>query len=191
MVRQPTRFFADTAGLLETVQPVPFHKGRAATQQTIPRLARYGGNLGHDPDCQCIAHRSDPITMPCPIKLPKTQIKSPMGRGCPRLLWFARRPRILTLLTTRQNKLIHTLQDRMVVYNLICKKNHQFEGWFPSFEDFQKQAEKKLISCPTCGSKRVEKMPHACAVHVKKEQPAAPSKKVEQPAATTQIQQYA
>jgi len=76
------------------------------------------------------------------------------------------------------------MQDRMVVYNLICKKNHQFEGWFPSFEDFQKQAEKKLISCPTCGSKRVEKMPHACAVHVKKEQPAAPPKKEEQPAAT-------
>jgi hypothetical protein len=88
-------------------------------------------------------------------------------------------------LTTSQNKPIHTLQDRMVVYNLICKKNHQFEGWFPSFEDFQKQAEKKLISCPTCGSKRVEKMPHACAVHVKKE-PAAPAKKPEQPPEPTQ-----
>ena len=36
----------------------------------------------------------------------------------------------------------------MVVYNLLCKKKHSFEGWFPSFEDFQKQAEKKLISCP-------------------------------------------
>ena len=71
----------------------------------------------------------------------------------------------------------------MVVYNLVCKKNHKFEGWFPSFEDFQKQAEKKLISCPTCGTTRVEKMPHACAVHVKKEQPAPP-KKVEPPAAT-------
>ncbi len=58
----------------------------------------------------------------------------------------------------------------MVVYNLLCKKKHTFEGWFPSFEDFQKQAEKKLISCPTCGTTKVEKMPHACAVHVKKEQ---------------------
>jgi len=68
----------------------------------------------------------------------------------------------------------------MVVYNLLCKKKHSFEGWFPSFEDFQKQAEKKLISCPTCGSTKVEKMPHACAVHVKKEQPAPPAKKPEQ-----------
>jgi hypothetical protein len=71
----------------------------------------------------------------------------------------------------------------MVVYNLLCKKNHQFEGWFPSFEDYQKQAEKKLISCPTCGSKRVEKVPHACAVHVKKEQ-VAPAKNPEPAQAT-------
>src|SRR5262249_35317300 len=77
MVRQPTGFFADTAGLLETVQPVPFHEGRAGTQQTIPCLARDGGNLAHDPDCQCIAHRSDPITLPCPSKLSKTQINPP------------------------------------------------------------------------------------------------------------------
>jgi hypothetical protein len=64
----------------------------------------------------------------------------------------------------------------MVIYNLICKKKHSFEGWFPSFEDYQKQADKKLISCPTCGTTKVEKMPHACAVHVKKEQPAPPAK---------------
>ena len=65
----------------------------------------------------------------------------------------------------------------MVIYNLVCKKNHSFEGWFPSFEDFQKQADKKLISCPTCGSTKVEKVPHACAVHVKKDQAAPPAKK--------------
>ena len=52
----------------------------------------------------------------------------------------------------------------MVIYNLLCKKKHSFEGWFPSFEDFQKQADKKLISCPTCGTTKVEKVPHACAV---------------------------
>jgi hypothetical protein len=75
----------------------------------------------------------------------------------------------------------------MVIYNLVCKKKHSFEGWFPSFEDFQKQAEKKLISCPTCGTTKVEKVPHACAVHVKKEQPALRAKKPEmtQPAPPT------
>ncbi len=65
----------------------------------------------------------------------------------------------------------------MVVYNLICKKDHRFEGWFPNYEEFQKQAEKKLISCPTCGTTKVEKLPHACAVHVKKEEAPAPQKK--------------
>jgi hypothetical protein len=68
----------------------------------------------------------------------------------------------------------------MVIYNLLCKKKHTFEGWFPSFEDFQKQADKKLISCPTCGTTKVEKVPHACAVHVKKEQPTPPAKKPKQ-----------
>ena len=67
----------------------------------------------------------------------------------------------------------------MVIYNLLCKKKHSFEGWFPSLEDFQKQADKKLISCPTCGTTKVEKMPHACAVHVKKEQPPAPPAKAQ------------
>jgi hypothetical protein len=60
----------------------------------------------------------------------------------------------------------------MVIYNLVCRKNHSFEGWFPSFEEYQKQAEKKLLACPTCGSKKVEKVPHACAVHVKRDEPA-------------------
>ena len=69
----------------------------------------------------------------------------------------------------------------MVIYNLLCRKKHSFEGWFPSFEDYQKQADKKLISCPTCGTTKVEKVPHACAVHVKKEQPAPPATR---PAAT-------
>jgi hypothetical protein len=65
----------------------------------------------------------------------------------------------------------------MVIYNLVCRKGHNFEGWFPSFDDFQKQAGKKLISCPTCGTTKVEKVPHACAVHVKKEQAPPPAKR--------------
>ncbi len=70
----------------------------------------------------------------------------------------------------------------MVAYDLICKKNHRFEGWFPSFEGYQEQAAKKLISCPTCGTTKVEKMPHACAVlsnrgdKEKKEAPAQTEK---------------
>jgi hypothetical protein len=68
----------------------------------------------------------------------------------------------------------------MVIYNLVCRKKHSFEGWFPSFEDYQKQADKKLISCPSCGTTKVKKVPHACAVHVKKEQAAPAAKKTRQ-----------
>jgi hypothetical protein len=73
----------------------------------------------------------------------------------------------------------------MVVYNLLCKKKHSFEGWFPSYEDFQKQAEKMLISCPSCGTTKVEKVPHACAVHVKKDPPALRATRPEPPAAAS------
>lgn len=59
----------------------------------------------------------------------------------------------------------------MVVYDLICENNHRFEGWFPSFESYQEQAAQGQLSCPTCNSPGVEKLPHACAVHLKKEAP--------------------
>jgi hypothetical protein len=70
----------------------------------------------------------------------------------------------------------------MVIYNLLCKKKHSFEGWFPSFEDYQKQADGNLISCPICGTTKVDKVPHACAVHVKKEPPPKPAKTPQQTA---------
>jgi hypothetical protein len=81
-------------------------------------------------------------------------------------------------LTSRVKDLNHyvTVKYFMVIYNLVCRKKHSFEGWFPNFEEYQKQADKKQISCPTCGSKKVEKVPHACAVHVKKQEPAPPKK---------------
>jgi hypothetical protein len=71
----------------------------------------------------------------------------------------------------------------MVVYDLICKGNHRFEGWFPNFEGYQQQAAEGLISCPSCGTTKVEKLPHACAVHVKKDagKPAADKPQEQQP----------
>jgi hypothetical protein len=93
-----------------------------------------------------------------------------------------RRTKKLLALTLDSNELIHNLR-LMVIYNLVCAKNHSFEGWFPNFEEYQKQAKEKQISCPTCGSTKVQKVPHACAVHVKKEH-AAPSKKTEVEAPT-------
>lgn len=79
----------------------------------------------------------------------------------------------------------------MVVYNLVCKKEHRFEGWFPNYQDFQRQAEKKLISCPVCGSTKIEKLPHACAVHLKKEPaPPAHERRVKTPAAAPSPEEF-
>ncbi len=39
----------------------------------------------------------------------------------------------------------------MIVFNLSCDNNHQFEGWFASTADYDSQKEAKLLSCPICG----------------------------------------
>ena len=61
----------------------------------------------------------------------------------------------------------------MVVYDLICEAEHQFEGWFPSAEGYAEQALGRQISCPVCGTTSVVKLPHACAIHTKKEETKA------------------
>jgi len=46
----------------------------------------------------------------------------------------------------------------MIVYDLECRTGkHRFEGWFSSSEDFDRQQERGLVSCPECGSADVGK----------------------------------
>ena len=45
----------------------------------------------------------------------------------------------------------------MILYNLICDRRHEFESWFPSSAAYDKQARRGLVSCPACGSAKVEK----------------------------------
>ncbi len=45
----------------------------------------------------------------------------------------------------------------MIRYQLKCDKDHQFEGWFGDSEDFDRQCARGLVTCPTCGSARIEK----------------------------------
>ena len=49
----------------------------------------------------------------------------------------------------------------MKVYNLGCDQQHRFEGWFSSEEDFLSQSDHHLITCPTCDSPQVHKLPSA------------------------------
>lgn len=45
----------------------------------------------------------------------------------------------------------------MIRYQLSCDQAHAFEGWFSSWDDFDRQVERGLVTCPVCGSANVSK----------------------------------
>jgi len=45
----------------------------------------------------------------------------------------------------------------MIRYTLVCNKGHEFESWFANSTAYDKQAKRGLITCPLCGSAKVEK----------------------------------
>jgi hypothetical protein len=40
----------------------------------------------------------------------------------------------------------------MIHYQLRCENDDEFEGWFASIAEFERQAEGGLIECPHCHS---------------------------------------
>lgn len=52
----------------------------------------------------------------------------------------------------------------MIRFSLHCDHGHEFEGWFRNNADFDRQAEMKLVACPSCGSLQVSKSLMAPAV---------------------------
>ena len=67
----------------------------------------------------------------------------------------------------------------MIRYALICHQGHEFESWFQDSAAYYKQAKRGLVSCPRCGSAKVEKAvmaPRLAASAKKQSQPIeAPS----------------
>jgi len=45
----------------------------------------------------------------------------------------------------------------MIRYSLVCNKGHDFESWFKNSATFDKQAARGFVTCPVCGSTKVEK----------------------------------
>ena len=45
----------------------------------------------------------------------------------------------------------------MIRYSLSCDKGHGFESWFQDSSAYDKQAKRGLVTCPQCGSAKVEK----------------------------------
>jgi hypothetical protein len=45
----------------------------------------------------------------------------------------------------------------MIVFNLGCTQEHQFEGWFANAADYATQLDQGLLSCPVCGDHKINK----------------------------------
>ena len=45
----------------------------------------------------------------------------------------------------------------MIRYSLRCERDHTFESWFQSSGAYDSQVRRKLVSCPVCGSAKIEK----------------------------------
>ena len=63
----------------------------------------------------------------------------------------------------------------MILFTLRCAAEHEFEGWFRDGATYEKQARRGHISCPECGSTKIEKAPMAPRVKKSAEAPAAPT----------------
>jgi hypothetical protein len=78
----------------------------------------------------------------------------------------------------------------MIRYALICDKGHDFESWFQSSAAFDKQAKRDLVTCPLCGSAKVEKAIMAPKLvrgpHKAESRPAPPAPEQPQPVASNE-----
>jgi len=45
----------------------------------------------------------------------------------------------------------------MIRYALTCEAGHAFDSWFANSSAFDRQAKRALVTCPVCGSAKVEK----------------------------------
>jgi hypothetical protein len=74
----------------------------------------------------------------------------------------------------------------MIRYALTCDKGHAFESWFQSSAAYDKQAKHGLVTCPVCGSGKVEKTIMAPRLSGVKKGGDAPPPPAPTPAAATE-----
>jgi hypothetical protein len=60
----------------------------------------------------------------------------------------------------------------VIRYDLRCSNGDEFDAWFGSIADYDKQAASGLIECPHCASTKIEKAPMAPAVRSARKQEA-------------------
>jgi hypothetical protein len=74
----------------------------------------------------------------------------------------------------------------MIVFDLLCGAGHRFEGWFGSSADFSAQKDRDQLSCPSCGSSKVQRIPSASRVNLGAPEPKTPP--ASPPARTPQME---
>jgi hypothetical protein len=63
----------------------------------------------------------------------------------------------------------------MIRYALRCERDHAFESWFQSSAAYDSQVKRKLVTCPVCGSAKVDKAIMAPRIVGKKGRDKAPA----------------
>ena len=73
----------------------------------------------------------------------------------------------------------------MIVFDLVCEYDHDFEGWFKNADEFETQQATGLLACPMCGTENVVKVPSASHINLgKKEQQLSELADIQHDAAT-------
>ncbi len=73
----------------------------------------------------------------------------------------------------------------MIVFDLVCEFDHEFEGWFKNASDFESQQTTGLLTCPMCGTDNVIKVPSVSHINFgKKEKQLAELIEIQQNAET-------
>ena len=70
----------------------------------------------------------------------------------------------------------------MIRYSLACEAAHSFESWFRDGAAYDEQRERGLLTCPVCGSIKVEKAIMAPQVARKDREAAPPTSEAATPA---------
>jgi hypothetical protein len=52
----------------------------------------------------------------------------------------------------------------MIVYDLQCRYEHRFEGWFEDAKTFERQRKQGLVACPVCNDTDVNRIPSTFAI---------------------------
>jgi len=60
----------------------------------------------------------------------------------------------------------------MIAYDLKCRNNHAFEGWFEDAKAFEKQLRAGLVACPVCDDTNITRIPSTFAIKGTPSQPA-------------------